>query len=139
MQKYYEFVEAYEKLHAATLRSNEAASSSAAFAGLLKEENFDAIKENSDDAIFERIMLGFRTANGVDVGELGRTFGSKCAKELMEALVHANRECEEKLWEVSKYSENGDVERVRLTDPEGFLVSTDIISTVLARMPTLNK
>ena len=105
------------------------------------------------DAILERIMLGFRTARGVDVKELERSFGKKVVEELFDALrfveVSAEQASEEntkkrgeakKLYEIipdDDDKDKGKIKAVRLTDPDGFLVSTEIISSVISRMPSL--
>jgi coproporphyrinogen III oxidase-like Fe-S oxidoreductase len=143
MKQYYGFVTDFEQ---------NSFGSEEAFSKLRKDATDAEVIDEIADAILERIMLGFRTSKGVDMNELQRSFGSKVCDELLEALKYASRETDVKLYEEiyssssqskkdvssnSKTITTGYPDSIRLTDPEGFLVSTEIISTVISRMPTL--
>ena len=145
MKQYYGFVQDFEQ---------NSFGVEEAFSQLRKDCTDEEVLDEIADAILERIMLGFRTARGVDVKELERSFGKKVVEELFDALrvveVSAEQASEEntkkKRGEAKKLYESipdaddkdkGKIKAVRLTDPDGFLVSTEIISSVISRMPSL--
>jgi len=49
----------------------------------------------------------------------------------------SNDDDETKLYEITRDEKTNKIKAVRLTDPYGFLISTEIISTVISRMPSL--
>ena len=145
MKQYYGFVQDFEQ---------NSFGSEEAFTQLRKDCTDEEVLDEIADAILERIMLGFRTARGVDVQELERSFGAKVVQELFDALrfveeTSANdvgnntfgknaKEKERKLYEtIPRDDDSNKIKAVRLTDPDGFLVSTEIIATVISRMPSL--
>ena len=109
-------------------------------------------------ALMERLMLGLRTRDGLDLDALAAEFGRSVPDEILAVLaeqpeglaVVATRDVERDAADetFSSFSlKNQDDERdgvsrlagavVRLTDPEGLMVSTEVISTLIARMPSL--
>ena len=114
-------------------------------------------------ALMERLMLGLRTRDGIDLDALASEFGVHVPGEILGVLaeqpaglaVVATRDGEEErdaaAAEVSyspkKSARVSDDDRnaggsgtvVRLTDPEGLMVSTEVISTLVARLPSLEK
>jgi len=111
-------------------------------------------------ARMERLMLGLRTRDGLDLDALAAEFGRSVPDEILAVLaeqpeglaVVATRDVErDAADETFSFSslKNQDDERdertsrlasgavVRLTDPEGLMVSTEVISTLIARMPSL--
>ena len=103
-------------------------------------------------------MLGLRTRDGLDLDALAAEFGRSVPDEILAVLaeqpeglaVVATRDVERDAADetFSSFSlKNQDDERdgvsrlagavVRLTDPEGLMVSTEVISTLIARMPSL--
>ena len=103
----------------------------------------------------ERLMLGLRTRDGVDLDALAVDFGRGVPGEILAVLaeqpaglaVVATRDGERDAAEARDPTETetrraaaargGAV--VRLTDPEGLMVSTEVISTLVARLPSLEK
>ena len=77
MKQYYGFVQDFEQ---------NSFGSEEAFSQLRKDCTDEEVLDEIADAILERIMLGFRTARGVDVQELERSFGAKVVQELFDAL-----------------------------------------------------
>ena len=107
-------------------------------------------------AFVERLMLGLRTRDGLDLDALAAEFGRDVPGEILAVLaeqpeglaVVSTRDVERDAADETFSLENRDdgvddgVSRlagavVRLTDPEGLMVSTEIISTLIARMPSL--
>ena len=90
------------------------------------------------------VMLRLRTADGLDLGDFGERLGSGAVRAVKKAL-----DPHEQAGLVEQSSEEGKEEKsegsrgravVRLTDPDGFLVSNDIISDVFsALMPDEGK
>jgi len=80
------------------------------------------------DALLERLMLGLRTRNGVDLVHLRQDFGDAVLAEIVSA-VRAG--WPEELVEMDDY-------RLTLSDPGGMLVSTQLISTLMARVSSLH-
>jgi coproporphyrinogen III oxidase-like Fe-S oxidoreductase len=136
MKQYYGFVQDFEQ---------NSFGSEEAYSQLRKDCTDEEVLDEIADAILERIMLGFRTARGVDVQELERSFGAKVVQELFDALRfvqettndESNDDYERKLYEITRDEKTNNIKAVRLTDPDGFLISTEIISTVISRMPSL--
>merc|ERR1711959_174753 len=143
MKQYYGFVQDFEQ---------NSFGVEEAFSQLRKDCTDEEVLDEIADAILERIMLGFRTARGVDVKEPERSFGKKVVEGLFDALrfvevstEQASEENTKKRGEAKKLYEiipdddkdRGKIKAVRLTDPDGFLVSTEIISSVISRMPSL--
>ena len=137
MKQYYGFVQDFEQ---------NAFGSEEAYSQLRKDCTDEEVLDEIVDAILERIMLGFRTARGVDVQELERSFGAKVVQELFDALRFVQEttndesndaDDERKLYEITRDEKTNKIKAVRLTDPDGFLISTEIISTVISRMPSL--
>lgn len=107
-------------------------------------------------ALMERLMLGLRTRDGLDLDALAAEFGRGVPDEILAVLaeqpeglaVVATRDVERDAAQKPRLK-NQDDERdertsrlasgavVRLTDPEGLMVSTEVISTLIARMPSL--
>ena len=107
-------------------------------------------------ALMERLMLGLRTRDGLDLDALAAEFGRSVPHEILAVLaeqpeglaVVATRDVERDAAQKPRLK-NQDDERdertsrlasgavVRLTDPEGLMVSTEVISTLIARMPSL--
>jgi coproporphyrinogen III oxidase-like Fe-S oxidoreductase len=101
----------------------------------LREEGYAALigegiahatpAEQALDGLQEVIMLSLRTSNGLDLEDIRLTYGVSVSSAIRKAL--------------EKYRE-GDLvistsRRMRLADPEGFLLSNDIISSVFAALP----
>ena len=80
------------------------------------------------EALLERLMLGLRTRNGVDLVHLRQDFGDAVLAEIVSA-VRAG--WPEELVEMDDY-------RLTLSDPGGMLVSTQLISTLMARVSSLH-
>ena len=83
--------------------------------------------EQAEDALLDMVMLRLRTADGLDVGRVEAAFGAAAAADVRRGLApHVQRG-------LAVWDEGGHV--VRLTDPDGFLVSNDVIADVFALLP----
>jgi oxygen-independent coproporphyrinogen-3 oxidase len=81
---------------------------------------------DGSDALFEHIMLRLRTSDGLNFNAMESRFGRVVVDEIREAAAAFSPE----------YATD-DGKTLRLTDPEGFLMSTEILSTLIAKMPSL--
>lgn len=82
-------------------------------------------KAGEDDPL-EIVMLALRTADGLDLNALERRYGADVA-----FLVSSSLDPFVEKGLVERIAANG-VKFVRLRDPQGFLVSNDIIATIFA-------
>ena len=74
-----------------------------------------------DDALLETLMLGLRLAEGLDLATLVQQFGDSIPQRLRKCL--------------QPYRQQGWVElcdRIRLSDPEGFLFSNTILAAIFS-------
>ena len=121
------------------------------------------IAELRASALMERLMLGLRTRDGIDLDALASEFGVHVPGEILEVLaeqpaglaVVATRDGKDErdaaaapavsyepsalLCDDDDDALRGSGTVVRLTDPEGLMVSTEVISTLVARLPSLEK
>ena len=108
-----------------------------------------AMKKKNDEAkaeaLLERLMLGLRTRDGVCLDSLAAEFGPNTPKEVLAVLktqppglaVVVGADGNER--DAVEFSPGEDFTNaaVRLTNPEGLMVSTEIISTLVARVLSL--
>lgn len=118
--------------------------------GLAETEGVDSTaasdaSESSEDGILdemcEAVMVALRTADGLDLTAFAELYGQRSANAICESLAGA---MEAKLVTVAhapsdKQPEHGESDpsrrqQLHLNDPEGFLVSNTIISTVFAAL-----
>jgi oxygen-independent coproporphyrinogen-3 oxidase len=121
------------------------------------------IAELRASALMERLMLGLRTRDGIDLDLIASEFGPHVPGEILEVLaeqpaglaVVATRDGKDErdaasapavsyepsalLCDDDDDALRGSGTVVRLTDPEGLMVSTEVISTLVARLPSLEK
>lgn len=83
--------------------------------------------ESAEDAVLDYIMLRLRLADGVPVDTLRERFGDQAVAAIEAGLGVGS----------SRYAYETQIDgqiHWRLSDPEGFLVSNDCISTVFAQL-----
>ena len=107
------------------------------------------------EALLERVMLGLRTRDGVNLETIAREFGRGVPGEILDVLAEqpaglaaayriedaGGEETTVALGEGEARvdaSEEGEGWRVRLTDPEGLMMSTEVISNLVSRVPSLD-
>lgn len=90
--------------------------------------------ESSDEQLLDYVMLRLRLADGIPLDELQRKHGHSAAQTTVQTLLsgdlfHGKYACETIV----------DGQRhVRLTDPEGFLMSNHCISTLFAEFSSVD-
>jgi len=96
-------------------------------------------KATKEDELLDTLMLGLRLAEGLRMAPLRDTFGGGAADEVFKGLQKHGPKYVSFLDIEGRAVEDIDnsadlVHRVRLTDPDGFLVSNDIISSLFAKL-----
>jgi coproporphyrinogen III oxidase-like Fe-S oxidoreductase len=92
--------------------------------------------------MLDTVMLSLRTGDGLDLEEFSRLYGAENAARVSKALDPYQQQGLA-LYSNTEGSPGGGGNsvgvafgRVRLADPDGFIVSNDIISSVFAALPT---
>lgn len=91
--------------------------------------------------MLDTVMLSLRTADGLDITAFARLYGAENARLVVRALQpYQQQGLVMQVPDVADLVEvGGKVEgnrgRLRLADPDGFIVSNDIISSVFAALP----
>lgn len=80
--------------------------------------------ESSEDRLLETLMLGLRLARGLSLSQLVETFGQPTVEQLLDCLEPYQK----RHW-VEITPEN----RIRLSDPEGFLFSNTVLSSLFSQ------
>lgn len=91
--------------------------------------------ESKEERLLDMVMLSLRLKDGLDVDRLEAEYGSDVKKRVMNALQSHIAEGRAEVVEEKEEKEKGGkgVRRiVKLTDPEGFLLSNDIISDIFS-------
>jgi oxygen-independent coproporphyrinogen-3 oxidase len=83
------------------------------------------IQPNLTDQLLETLMLGLRLAEGLDWSTLVSQFGYQIAQQVWQCL----QPYQEKGW-VALITNSKDTKRIRLTDPEGFLFSNVVLTSL---------
>ena len=86
--------------------------------------------EASDEQLLDYVMLRLRLADGIPMDTLRRKFGHQAADvvhtTLLSKLTHADKYACEVFVQGQRH--------IRLTDPEGFLMSNECIATLFAKL-----
>jgi oxygen-independent coproporphyrinogen-3 oxidase len=88
------------------------------------------------------VMLALRTADGLDLARFARQYGEENAARVLRALGRYEADglvlrTGDGGWEAGALGARGSGERrVRLSDPDGLMLSNDIISSVFASLPS---
>lgn len=100
--------------------------------GTLVESNLEVAESRVD--VLERVMLALRTADGLILDPLRLEYGEAVENALVSSLLPFVESGHVKI--SSSIDSTGEViyDRVQLTDPNGFIVSNTIISTVFATL-----
>ncbi len=86
----------------------------------------DMGKDLEEDRLLDKVMLRLRLADGLDLRDVEAEFGKKRA-DLIRKAVEGHE---------LKKTVHYDGCTIRLTDPEGYLFSNDIISDIFAKLDT---
>lgn len=89
----------------------------------------DTAAEGSEEVLLDTVMLQLRLATGLDLDAVAASHGAAASEKIAAAVAsHAERGL------VEFHSGSSGESRCRLTDPEGFLLSNEIISDVFAAL-----
>lgn len=82
---------------------------------------------SQEEMLLDTLMLGLRLANGLSVDEMRSHFGKSSLAKVLEALQPYSKAGWVKIVEVPQ-------QRIKLTDPEGFLFSNVVLSTLFEKL-----
>lgn len=89
----------------------------------------DSAQESSEEVLLDTVMLQLRLATGIDLSAVATSHGSAASEKITAAVEkHADRGLVH-----FTAGPNGET-RCTLTDPEGFLLSNEIISDIFAAL-----
>ncbi|MFB2835593.1 radical SAM family heme chaperone HemW [Floridanema evergladense] len=86
----------------------------------------DAPQVDEQDILLETLMLGLRLSEGLDLAILEEKFG----KKTLEKIWHCLQPYYQTGW--VEISVNNDTNRLKLTDPEGFLFSNTVLAALFS-------
>lgn len=81
-----------------------------------------------NDYLLETLMLGLRLAEGVNLTAISRTFGESTKNNIISYLKPYLKQ------NLVKISNDTSEQRLKLTDPEGFLLSNTILATLFQKL-----
>lgn len=93
-----------------------------------------AVAEEESERLLDAVMLRLRMSDGLNLDWLAAIFGTSSAEKVLSALKPHIRGCSVLYSSDKHYSSSKLLGNVRLTDPEGFLVSNDIISDIFVAL-----
>lgn len=96
-----------------------------------------AAAEDADERLLDAVMLSLRMSDGLDLDQVAVSFGQPAAQAIAGCLQpHQKQGLVQFELEASSHAVQAArrLGAVRLTDPEGFLVSNDIISDVFVAL-----
>ncbi len=93
---------------------------------------YDLQAEPAEEQLLDYIMLRLRLADGIPMDELQHKFGLKAAQTVDATLMSDSAYARKYACEVWLQGQR----HIRLTDPEGFLMSNDCIATLFAELST---
>jgi putative oxygen-independent coproporphyrinogen III oxidase len=109
----------------------------------LKETNgvINYPETSKNDQLLETLMLGLRLAEGVSLSQVGQQFGESVVQKIGQCLqpyscqgwVEAIDRSGNRV-EIGKGANLGIIDRIKLTDPEGFLFSNTILATLFDQL-----
>ena len=82
-----------------------------------------------EDILLDTIMLRLRTADGLDLKELSQAYGQDIPATLLPTLLQYR---DQGLVQLTQEEGSKIVQKARLSDPDGFLLSSGIISDLFA-------
>jgi putative oxygen-independent coproporphyrinogen III oxidase len=88
----------------------------------------DYPQSTSTDILLETLMLGLRLSEGISLSKIKEQFGETVQQKILDSL--------------QKYHDQGwiddlSIERLKLTDPEGFLFSNTVLATLFQHLDDL--
>ncbi|MGF1486481.1 MAG: radical SAM family heme chaperone HemW [Prochloraceae cyanobacterium] len=96
--------------------------------------------DTKEDLILDTLMLGLRLADGINIAAIEQEFGKDVVAEIWSCLrVYCDRGLIEaiskdgKIVATDRVKDLLEVARLRLSDPEGFLISNTILTDLFAR------
>lgn len=92
------------------------------------ELSLGAVEDDRMDKLQDLVMLSLRTADGLDLSRVSAEFGEDVCSTILRSIQPYA------LDNLIAITHNGTERNLRLTDPDGFLLSNDIISSIFAEL-----
>lgn len=99
--------------------------------------------DTTPEKLLETLMLGFRLAEGIDLDYISQQFGTQTLAQILTLLKPFHQQGLVEFLDIHKHPIATTIQLelnqglVRLTDPEGFLVSNQVLSTLFAELSEL--
>ena len=90
-----------------------------------RHESYEVVVDKDDDALLDIIMTRLRTSDGLDLEWVAKEYGESYVKAIMKGVRYFKEETD--LVKVSPGN-------IKLTDPDGFLFSNNIISNIFVEL-----
>ena len=95
----------------------------------------DHPQTSATDELLETLMLGLRLAEGIDLSQIRQQFGQDIVEEIWDCLhTYTQQGWVEVLGKRLQVSTIPAVGRVRLSDPEGFLLSNTVLAALFEQL-----
>ncbi|PSF39442.1 coproporphyrinogen III oxidase [Aphanothece hegewaldii CCALA 016] len=90
----------------------------------------DYPQSSTTDILLETLMLGLRLRSGISLSKIREQFGETVQQKIIDSLqkYHAQG------WIDYISSDGSNLERIKLTDPEGFLFSNTVLATLFKHL-----
>jgi oxygen-independent coproporphyrinogen-3 oxidase len=99
--------------------------------------------DTTQERLLETLMLGFRLAEGIDLEYLSQQFGVETLSQILTLLIPFHQQGLVQFLDIQKQPISHTIKPelnqgfIRFTDPDGFLVSNQILSTLFAELSDL--
>ncbi|HBW57192.1 MAG TPA: coproporphyrinogen III oxidase [Oscillatoriales bacterium UBA8482] len=99
--------------------------------------------DTTQEKLLEILMLGFRLAEGINLEYLSQQFGAKTLSQILTLLIPFHQQGLVQFLDIQKQPISNTIKPelnqgfMRFTDPDGFLVSNQILSTLFAELSDL--
>ncbi|NES69586.1 MAG: coproporphyrinogen III oxidase, partial [Okeania sp. SIO2D1] len=132
-KKYYQWVQSIDRQYKLSLQDR-----SLKYQGIDTSNNY---LETNQECLLETLMLRFRLADGINLSTLSQHFGQQTAEQILIYLQPYQKlgwvELINPKGIVTLFSNNQKLPLegyLRLTDPEGFLFSNTVLSTLFSKL-----
>lgn len=105
--------------------------------------NIAEFVDTTQEKLLETLMLGFRLAEGINLESLSQEFGAETLAQILTILIPFHQQGLVQFLDIHKQPIFNTIKPelnqgfIRLTDPEGFLVSNQVLSTLFAELSEL--
>jgi putative oxygen-independent coproporphyrinogen III oxidase len=101
--------------------------------------NISEFVDTTQEQLLENLMLGLRLAQGINLEDLSQQFGTEITAKILALLMPFYQQGLVQILDNHQNPIQPNINQgfIRLTDPDGFLVSNEILSTLFAELSEL--